>query len=50
MNEIVKKFLLSGDKVTPEMYWRQSEFTYSSCRPFTKNKERIGKFKETLDS
>ena len=25
-------------------------FTYSSCAPFTKNKERIQKFKKTGDS
>ena len=26
---------------------RQSGFTYNACIPFTKNKERIHKFKET---
>ena len=31
----------------PEMHLRESRFTYSACRPFTKNKERIQKFKET---
>ena len=30
-----------------EMHLRQPEFTYSACRPFTKNRERIQKFKET---
>ena len=30
----------------PEMHLRKSRFTYSACRPFTKNKERIQKFKE----
>ena len=30
----------------PEMHLRESRFTYSACRPFTKNKERIQKFKE----
>ena len=25
-------------------------FTYSACAPFTKNKERVQKFKETEDS
>ena len=30
----------------PEMYLRHPGFTYSACRPFTKNKERIQKFKE----
>ena len=32
------------------MHLRQSEFTYSACKPLTKNKERIQKFKETGDS
>ena len=50
MNEIVNKFLLAGDKFMPEMYLRQPGFTYSAQRPFTKNKERIQKFKETGDS
>ena len=34
----------------PEMYLRQPGFTYSACGPFTKNKERIQKFKETGDT
>ena len=50
MNEIVNKFLLVGDKFMPEMHLRQPGFTYSACGPFTKNKERIQKFKETGDS
>ena len=29
---------------------RQPGFTYSACELFTKNKERIQKFKETGDS
>ena len=29
------------------MHLRQSRFRYSGCGPFTKNKERIQKFKET---
>ena len=33
----------------PEMHLRQSGFTYSACRPFTKTKERIQIFKETGD-
>ena len=45
MNEIVK-FLLAGDKFMPEMHLKQPGFTYSACSPFTKNKERIQKFKE----
>ena len=46
MNEIVNKFLLAGDEFMPEMHLKQLGFTYSACRPFTKNKERIQKFKE----
>ena len=34
----------------PEMHLRQPGLTYSACGPFTKNKERIKKFKETEDS
>ena len=30
----------------PEMHLRQPGFTYSDCGPFSKNKERIKKFKE----
>ena len=47
MNEIVNKILLAGDKFMPEIDLKQPEYTYSACRPFTKNKERIQKFKET---
>ena len=50
MNEIVNKFLLAGDKFMPEMHLKQPGFTYSACGPFTKNKERIQKFKETQDT
>ena len=31
----------------PEMHLKQPEMTYSVCGPFTKNKERIQKFKGT---
>ena len=50
MNETVNKFLLAGDKFMPEMYLKQPGFTYSACEPFTKNKERTQKFKETGDT
>ena len=50
MNDIINKLLLAGDKFTPEMHLRQPQFTYSACEPFTKNKERIQKFKETGDT
>ena len=47
MNGIINKFLLAGDKCIPEMHLRQPGFTYSTCGPFTKNKERIEKFMQT---
>ena len=50
MNEIVNKFLLTGDKRMPEMHLEQPGFTYSACEPFTKNKERIQKFKKMEDT
>ena len=34
----------------PEMHLGQPGFTYSAFGPFTKNKERIQKLKETGDS
>ena len=34
----------------PEMSLRQPRSTYCGCGPFTKNKERIQKFKQTVDS
>ena len=50
MNEKVNKFLLAGYKFMPEMYLRQTGLTCSASEPFTRNKERIQKFKETGDS
>ena len=50
MNDIINKFLLAGDKSISEMHLRQPQFTYSACGPFTNNKERIEKFKETGDT
>ena len=50
MNEIVNALLLVGDKFMPEMYLRQPGFTYCACRPFTKNKERIKRFKKIGDT
>ena len=47
MNGIMNKFLLVGDKFMPEMHLKQLGFTYSTCGPFTKNKERIEKFLQT---
>ena len=50
MNDLINEFLLAGDKFMPEMHLRQPGFMYSACGPFTKNKERIEKFKETRGS
>ena len=47
MNEIVNKFLLTGDKFMPEMLLRQPGFIYSACGPFANNKERIKKVMQT---
>ena len=49
MNEIVQ-FLLAADRVMPDMHSRGSGFTYSACGLFTKNRERVQKSKETVDS
>ena len=49
MNKNINKFLLAGDKSMSEMYLRQTGFRYNTCGPFTKNKERIKKFKKTVD-
>ena len=50
---MVNKFLLASHKFMPEMHLMhliQQGFTYSACGPFTKNKERIQKVKETGDT
>ena len=47
MNNIINKFLLTGDRFMPEMRLKQPGFTYSACGTFTKNKERIEKFMKT---
>ena len=50
MNNVIKKFLLPGDKFMPEMHLRQPQFIYSACGPFTRHKERIKNFKQTGDT
>ena len=50
LNEILNKFLLTGDKFIPEMHLKQLGFTYSACGLFTKNKERIQKLKKPGDA
>ena len=48
MNKIVNKFLLAGDKFMPEVHLRQAGFTYSTCEPFIKHRERIQKLKKQV--
>ena len=50
MNNIIIKILLTGDKFMSEMHLRQTQFTYSACAPFTKQKPRIQNFKEILNT
>ena len=50
MNQIVNRLLLADDKFMPEMHLKQPGLTYNACGPFTKNKVRIQKFKETGDT
>ena len=50
MNEIINTFLWAIDKFLLEMHLRQPGFTYSTFWIFTKNKERIQKFKQIGDS
>ena len=50
MNNIINRFLLAGDKFMPEMHLRQPQFVYSACGPFTRDEERIKKFKRTGDT
>ena len=45
----MNKFLLGGDKFMSEMHLKHPGFTYSAFSLFTKNKEKIEKFKETRD-
>ena len=43
----INELLLAWDKFKAEMHLKQPELTCSTCGPFTKNKERIKKIKET---
>ena len=47
MNEIVNKFLLTGNKFMPKTNLRQPGFVYGAFGAFSKNQERIQKSKET---
>ena len=50
MDNVINKLFLAGETFMPEMHFRQPQFTCSACRPFTKHKQRIQKFKETGDT
>ena len=50
MNQIINRFLLTGDKFMFEMHLKQPGFTYSACGPFTRNKQRIQRFMQTGDT
>ena len=50
MNEILNKFLLVRDKFMPEKHLKQPDFTYNACGPFTKSKQRIEKFMQTVNT
>ena len=50
MNEIVYKCLLVEDKFMAKMHLKQSGFTYNTCEPFERNREKIQNFKVTGDS
>ena len=40
MNEIIKKFILTGDKFVPEFHLKQPGPAHNTCRLFTKYRER----------
>ena len=56
MDETINKFLLAWDKFMPEMYLGiptatgKPGFPHNVCEPFTKNKEKIQKFKQKGNS
>ena len=49
MNNIINKFLLTGDKFMLELHLKQPGLSYSTCGPFTRHDKRIQKFRE-IDS
>ena len=38
INKIINKFLLTGDKFSPELHLKLPRFTYSACGPFSKHR------------
>ena len=49
MNEVVNKYLLTGDRFMPKLHLKQPVFTYSPYGAFMKHRKRIQKFKGTCD-
>ena len=47
MNDIINTFILAEEKFMTEMHLKQPDYNYSTCGPFTKNKEIMQKFKQT---
>ena len=43
----MNKYLLTGDRFTPELHLKHSGFTHSTCGPFTKHLERLKKFRKS---
>ena len=39
MNKVLNKFLLTGDKFTPELHLKQPGFTNIVCGPFIQHME-----------
>ena len=46
MSDITNTFLSTGDKIMPEMHFRQPGFTYSACGPFNKTKKEYKNLKK----
>ena len=46
MNKIINRSLLTGDKFMSELHLKQSGFTYIVFGPFTKDGDRIPRFRE----
>ena len=51
MNKIINKLLLTADKFMPESHLKDVKVgAYSVCGPFTRHKDRIDKFIQTVDT
>ena len=49
MNQIIKKFLLTGNNFMSELHLKHQGFPYSASGSFTKYFKRIKKFRETVN-